>query len=427
MEKKNLNSFEISKKAYFAAINEGNPEKTLKRILPNLISSELLPTFILALGKAAPSMAETVRKNKINAPGILITNDENFRHVENFLSLPTGHPYPDHRGLKASKKVEGFLRKLNSNDHILILLSGGGSALMPAPPTGISLNQKIFINEVLLSSGLNIHKVNAVRRLFSRLKGGRLAELAYPAKITQLILSDVPGDNLETIASGISAPDPVPYSETISIIKNLGLLNKDFISKYIEKIEKGSISKPLEKSNKIFDKVKSIILASNKLCVKASNNYLKKIIHNEILCPPILDGNANLMGQNLCHWLVQNASQKRCFAVTGGETTVKLDPTLSGLGGRCQELALSFAVTMKKQYPNFKRNWLILSAGTDGKDGPTEAAGAILTSEIKFSLSEALLALKNHDSYNFNKKLKTCFITNGTDTNLGDLVIIIVN
>ena len=123
MEKKNLNSFEISKKAYFAAINEGNPEKTLKRILPNLISSELLPTFILALGKAAPSMAETVRKNKINAPGILITNDENFRHVENFLSLPTGHPYPDHRGLKASKKVEGFLRKLNSNDHILILLS----------------------------------------------------------------------------------------------------------------------------------------------------------------------------------------------------------------------------------------------------------------------------------------------------------------
>ena len=426
MEKKNINVLEISKNAYFAAINEGNPEKALKTVLPNLISSGLSPTFILALGKAASSMAEAVRKNNINAPGILITNDENFRHVENFISLATGHPYPDNRGLKASKKVEVLLRKLNSNDNILILLSGGGSALMPAPPNGISLKQKIFINEILLSSGLNIHKVNAVRRLFSRLKGGRLAELAYPAKITQLILSDVPGDNLETIASGISAPDPVPYSETISTIRSLGLLNKDFISKYIENIEKGQTNKPLEKTNKIFDNVKSIILASNNLCVKASKNYLHEIIQNELPCPPVLDGNANLMGQKLCHWLVQNTSPNNCFAVTGGETTVKLNPVLSGLGGRCQELALSFALTMKKQYPNFKRNWLILSAGTDGRDGPTEAAGAIFTSETEFSLSAALLALKKHDSYNFNKDLNTSFITNGTDTNLGDLVIMIV-
>ena len=170
-------------------------------------------------------MAEKMADMNISQSGIVVTNDENFRHIENFTCFATGHPFPDKRGLNAAKKVELFLEELSDKDHLILLLSGGGSSLLPAPPEGITLKEKTYINKVLLESGLDITEVNAVRRVFSRLKGGRLAQKAYPTGITQFVFSDVLDDSLETIASGVAAPDPYEFSEVKKILTKTKLNN----------------------------------------------------------------------------------------------------------------------------------------------------------------------------------------------------------
>ena len=195
------------KSAFFQAVNAGKPEIIFSEKIKNYFpkSKEIK---VLAVGKAASSMVEQIIKLKIASTGVLVTNAENFRYIKGFECFSTGHPLPDKKGLNASNKVELFLDKLDESHHLLILLSGGGSSLLPAPAHGISLKEKIYINEKLLESGVDIKQINAVRRLFSRLKGGRLLKRAYPAKVSQLIFSDVMDDSLETIASGIAAPDP---------------------------------------------------------------------------------------------------------------------------------------------------------------------------------------------------------------------------
>ena len=427
--KKSLTFKQLSitlKKAFNEAIAAGNPDKVLSLKLNYLLKNDFNPNFILSLGKAATSMAETIRKFDINAPGIIVTNDQNYREVKGFKCFASGHPIPDKRGVTASKEVEKKLKTLSKNDHLLLLLSGGGSALLPAPSDGISLNQKIYINQKLLSSGFDIHKINAARRLFSRLKGGRLAALLNSAKITQLILSDVPGDNLESICSGLAAPETFELKEVISILEKSDLMKENFIKKSLKKIEDGEASKPLRKNNAVFKNVESHILASNKICQEAISKYLSEILDPFPIKPPELANEAKLMGLKLAQWCIKNKPNKPSFFVTGGETTVTLKNSEIGLGGRSQELAISFAIEMKKYKQTFKRSWAICSAGTDGRDGPTDAAGAIITSKNNINITEAQKILKKHDSYTFLKKLNLIINSKGTDTNLGDVVIIII-
>ena len=412
--------------AFDAAIIAGNPRKVLIKKIPFLFPKKLKPTFVLAIGKAASSMAEAIKTLNITVPGIIITNDENFRKIEGFDCIASGHPNPDIRGLNASKKVIKIISKLNRKDHLLLLLSGGGSALLPYPSKGISLKEKNIINQRLLEKGINIHKVNAVRRLFSRLKGGRLAKLAEPAKITQLVFSDVPGDNLETIASGLAAPDPVLLDDTLKILRETNLLKIPFVSNYIKKIQNNLISEPIRENDTVFNNVETYILASNSLCIDASSNYLSSNLNQINSKPPPLEGEASEMGIILAEWLIKNVSEESCYTISGGETTVTLNPNNKSIGGRSQELAISFSLTMHKNCNLFHRKWAILAAGTDGRDGPTDAAGAIIASEDSFDITHAEQALKVNESYKFLSDSNLLFKTNGTDTNLGDLVIIII-
>ena len=415
-------NYQTVKSAFLKAIDAGKPEKVLTDKIKKLIPKNK-NLKILALGKAASGMAETIIKLQIGFEGIIITNEENFREVSGFNCYATGHPIPDARGLEATRNVEVMLDKLNENNHLLLLLSGGGSSLMPAPCEGITLKQKIFLNERLLESGVDINQVNAVRRLFSRLKGGRLAKRAQPAGITQIIFSDVMDDNLETIASGIAAPDPIQLNNVYKILKKTKLIQESFVSKHIEKIINNPSILPLKKSNKVFYNVKNYIAANNDTCVKQAKKTLEKKVSFINSSSLRLKGEASKMGNKLAKWFIKNAQKDKCFTVVGGETTVTLDLCTSGKGGRSQELALSYALYMKQNF-NQKRDWIILSAGTDGRDGPTDAAGAIISSHQKLDINQAKKSLSNHDSYNFLLAKNMLIKTGGTNTNLGDIVIL---
>ena len=416
-----LNDQEV-KSAFLMAISAGKPEKILTEKIKKLIPENKI-LKILALGKAASSMAETIKKLQIGFEGIIITNEENFRAVSGFKCFATGHPIPDARGLEATQNVEMMLENLNENNHLLLLLSGGGSSLMPAPCEGITLKQKIFLNERLLESGVDINQVNAVRRLFSRLKGGRLAERTYPAGITQIIFSDVMNDNLETIASGIAAPDPIHLNNVYKILNKTNLMQESFVSKHIEKIRNNPGILPLKKENKVFYNVKNYIVANNGTCVKQARKTLEKKMNYINSSSLKLEGEASKMGEQLAKWFIKNSLKDRCFTVVGGETTVTLSLSTSGKGGRSQELALSYALYMKQNF-NQKREWIILSAGTDGRDGPTDAAGAMISSHHKLDINQAKKSLGNHDSYNFLLRNNMLVKTGGTNTNLGDIVIL---
>ena len=198
--------------AFDAALAAGHPGAVTLAAMQRLESP---PTAIIAIGKAAASMAGAVREAGCSAPGIIVTTDESYVDIDGMTSFASAHPVPDERGLAASAAVSALAAQLGEDDHLLLLISGGGSALLPAPADGISLDDKKALNEALLASGLDIHDMNAVRRLFSALKGGRLARLAAPARITQFLLSDVPGDRFESIARGPAIADPVPLVDTL--------------------------------------------------------------------------------------------------------------------------------------------------------------------------------------------------------------------
>ena len=210
------------------------------------------------------------------------------------------------------------------------------------PAKGVTLKDKIVLNDFLLGSGLDIHGMNSIRRLFSQLKGGRLAKLAAPARITQFLLSDVPDDRPESIASGPAVADPVPLEKTLELIYGLGLDRFDFVSKHIDALKEKRVSGPLRPGDTIVDNVHTRILASNKQCREATSEYLLRSIPNLKILPTVtLSGEASKMAVQLAEKILEyNSSPSNtnyCFGiVAGGETTVTLDTKELGLGGRSQ-------------------------------------------------------------------------------------------
>ena len=227
-------SFEaLARNSFAAALAAGQPDRITRSAYAAL---DQQPTAVIALGKAAGAMAAAVCNGGYDGSGLVITTDENHRQIDGFDCFASAHPVPDERGLAAAILVENRVKSLGQADHLLLLISGGGSALLPAPSNGISLAQKIALNDALLASGLDIHAMNVVRRLFSRLKGGRLARLAAPAAVTQFLLSDVPGDLPESIASGPAVADPVPFDDALQLIQKHGLDRLDFVMPHLRAI-----------------------------------------------------------------------------------------------------------------------------------------------------------------------------------------------
>ena len=403
-------------------VTEGSKQK---------IYSKINRVFPVCIGKASVDMAKKIKKifkvsNFKIEKGILIVNKENFSKVKGFKCFSSGHPIPNRNGLDASIFLENYLCKLEKNDLVLIFISGGGSALAPYPVEGISLEEKIIINKILLESGANIKEINVVRKHLSKLKGGNLVKICNPAYVHSFILSDVIGDDLSSIASGMTTYDNSTFRDVKKILNKYKIWTKipKNIKNHINNGEKKKELETPEKNNQIFRKTNNTLIGSNNLCLNNIKNLCKKYNINSKIWFKNIDGDVKKISKKFSNNIKKIKYKTPVLLISGGETTVKVNG--KGKGGRNQEFALYFAIEMKKINP-FK-SFIILSAGTDGRDGPTNAAGGILNQgsleKIKNKKVNLKKELLNNNSYQVLKKINSLVIIDGTNTNVADVQLI---
>ena len=392
--------------------------------------------LMISFGKAAFPMALALADgtDDLLVQGILITKDGHLRRdrlPDRIIQCEAGHPVPDIRGVRATQRVVAALQEAARETLVVFLISGGGSALLVSPVEGITLEEKQEITRLLLMAGADIGELNTVRKHISLVKGGRLAERSYPARAISLILSDVIGDRLDVIASGPTAPDQTTFIDALKVIERYQI--KDRIpSRALEILlsgARGEIQETPKEQAGVFSTVENCIVGSNRMALVAAKSEAAARGYEITLLSDALQGEAREAGYRLARQAIETADTVggdrkglRCL-LAGGETTVRV--TGSGLGGRNTELALAFAQRIKGM-----GGITLLSAGTDGTDGPTDAAGAMVdgrTVERAESLGmDPEEYLKNNDSYNFLKATDDLFITGPTGTNVMDLQIILI-
>lgn len=362
--------------------------------------------FVVALGKAACAMTEAALSVLPAAERTLVvTNYENATPVEGAEVIAAGHPVPDENGLRAGEAVLSMLVDAGPRDRVLVLVSGGGSALLPAPVDGLSLEQKADVSRLLLGAGVDIVAMNAVRQNLSRLKGGGLLRHAAPAPVTALILSDVIGDDLRAIASGPTAAPILPRTEVVAMLKARGLWDKlpDAAQTALDRVEQDA---PVQEAE-------NRLIGSNRKSLDAMAGAMP----DAQILSDALTGDVEQAAQRI----VDAVDQAVPLALFGGETTVQLRG--DGRGGRNQELALRVAIAL-----DGRAGWRFLSAGTDGRDGPTDAAGAIVDGDtcarIRAAGGDVAALLANNDSYAALDLAGDLLITGGTGTNVADLQIL---
>ncbi|HVR75943.1 MAG TPA: DUF4147 domain-containing protein [Planctomycetota bacterium] len=394
---------------------------------------------VVAVGKAAVSMARAVNEalpaSAFTGPGIAVVHDESAAPLERFRVLPAGHPVPDSRGEAGAREIEAYVSGARREDGLLLLLSGGGSALLPAPANGITLEEKAAVTRLLLASGADIREVNTVRKHLSRLKGGGLAAVAHPAATEAFILSDVLGDDLSSIASGPTAPDPTTFEDARAVLEHHGVWRNapGAVRERIEKGLRGEVRETPKPGAPVFARVRNRILGSNSLSLDAAARKAVELGHEVEIASRALTGEARDAAK-IISGLAARPSERvqglRRALLAGGETTVTVRG--SGLGGRNQEVALAFAMEMERsslvERPS-AAPWAFLSAGTDGRDGPTDAAGAIVDSGTlargrKAGLDPAR-ALEENDAYRFLDAAGDLLRTGPTGTNVADLQVYI--
>ncbi|MEM2419818.1 MAG: glycerate kinase [Candidatus Bathyarchaeia archaeon] len=388
--------------------------------------------YVIGGGKASGSMAEVletilgdrIREGFINVP-------KGSKHKTAVVKLhEASHPIPDDSGVQGVKRMLEIAEKAGENDLIVCLISGGGSSLMPLPRNGITLADKRKITEDLLKCGATINEINTVRKHISGFKGGWLAKKAYPATVLNLILSDVLGDPLDSIASGPTVPDSTTFSDAIKILKKYGLWKKapESVKKVLIDGEKGLTPETPKADDKAFRKVFNIVIGNCRDACTAACKALKNEGLNTLLLTSLLEGEARHVGTVLASLAREvaasgNPVQKPAAIVAGGETTVTV--VGKGRGGRNQEIALASALKVKGL-----DGCVVASLSTDGVDGPTDAAGAIADGKTVTKAEETGLKaedfLAENDSYNFFSKLGDLIFTGPTGTNVNDVSVVIV-
>ena len=388
--------------------------------------------IVIGAGKATASMAQAVEKvigDKIS-DGLIVVKYEHTSPLKKIRQIEAGHPLPDEAGLKGTEEILKLLEGADEKTLVICLLSGGGSALLVSPLDGITLDEKKEVNRFLLSVGARINEVNAVRKHLSKIKGGRLSEISHPATLITLILSDVIGDKLDVIASGPTVPDNTTFKDAMNVIEKYNLVDKlpENVIRLLNRGLMGEIKDTPKNREVFFKKSKAFILGNLKHALTAAKEKAVSMGYETEIISSELQGEARDVGR----WLAGRAKElrgARCL-ISGGETTVTVKE--NGEGGRNQELALSFAIEIEGL-----KGITMLSAGTDGTDGPTDAAGAIVDGETVSKAKTLGLDperyLNTNDSYNFFKRLDSLtgerfhVITGPTGTNVMDMQIIKVS
>ena len=391
--------------------------------------------IVVGTGKAGTPMATAVAElfgSKIAAGQVIVKHG--YQPQERGTTGPiqisaAGHPVPDRAGLEATRSLTQLLAETAANDTVLCLISGGGSALLTLPASGITLEDLQQATECLLAAGATINEFNTVRKHLSAVKGGGLAQLASPATLHTLILSDVVADVLPIIASGPTVPDPSTFTDAWAVVERYQLQAK-LPASIVARLQVGCAGKipdTPKPNDPIFAQVENSIIGSNRIAAEAAVQTARQQGLTAHLLTTFVEGEAREVGKVVAG-LAKGLSRGEAgyplpaCLVFGGETTVTLRG--AGKGGRNQELALAAAIALDG-WPNL----FVASLGTDGTDGPTDAAGAWVdghTVSRAYALGlEANIYLSDNDAYNFFAALDDLILTGPTNTNVNDLILIL--
>lgn len=388
--------------------------------------------YVVGGGKASGLMAEALEEilGKQITAGIVNVPYGSKQKTRAIELHEASHPVPDQAGVEGTQRMIKIAEQADKDDFVICLISGGGSSLMPLPREGVSLEDKRELTGALLKSGATINEINVVRKHLSDFKGGWLAKKAYPAAVLNLILSDVVGDSLDSIASGPTVPDSSTFADAKGVLEKYGLWENapSSVRKVLFEGAKGLIAETPKAGDPAFEKVYNVVVGNNQTASEAAVDYLKSDGLNTFLLTATLEGEAKHVGTELAALAREVAASghpvhKPAGIVVGGETTVTV--TGKGLGGRNQELALAAALKFKNA-----EACVLASLSTDGVDGPTDAAGAIvdgftLTRAARLGLNPEEFLVDNN-SYHFFSKLEDLIVTGQTGTNVNDISVIVV-
>ena len=388
--------------------------------------------LVVGAGKAVASMAKAMEDllgDRIS-DGVIVVKDAHGLPLNKIKVREASHPVPDERGVKGTEKILSLVEKAGERDLIICLISGGGSALLIAPVSDISLEDKQKATELLLDSGATIHEFNTVRKHLSRAKGGRLAQMAYPATVSSLILSDVVGDDLDVIASGPTVPDSSTFQDADRILHDYGIWDQlaSSVRLHIEKGSSGQIKDTPKSDNPVFKHCFQTLVGTNLQALEAAAKSAEGLGYRSFILSSKVEGEAREAAKFFTAIAKEvldseNPIKLPACVLCGGETTVTIQG--DGRGGRNQEFALAAALAI-----DGLDNVVVLSGGTDGTDGPTDAAGAIADGATLKRARENGLDPKDfllrNDSYRFFQKLDDLLMTGPTRTNVMDIYLLLV-
>jgi len=387
---------------------------------------------VVGAGKASASM--TAALEDILGPriteGVITTKYGHGTSLRGISVTEAGHPIPDEAGASGSRRILALLEGAGERDLVLCVISGGGSALLPLPADGVSLQDKQETTQALLDCGADIHEINTIRKHISEIKGGKLAAVAFPATLVTLVLSDVIGDDLDVIASGPTVPDRSTFADCMEIVNRYDLENvfPPPVMAYLKDGIKGNHPETPKAGDPVFERTSVSIIGSNALSLSAAREKAVTLGYNTFILSSTVEGETREAAQ--AHAAIAREIQKSgdpvstpACMISGGETTVTIRG--DGLGGRNMEFVLAAAIELEGV-----EGITVLSGGTDGTDGPTDAAGAVADgSTVQKARDRGINAaryLMNNDSYHFFERTGDLLITGPTMTNVMDLRIFLV-
>jgi glycerate 2-kinase len=384
--------------------------------------------WVMGAGKAAAAMAQELEKILLPhfpLQGAVITKYGHALPLQQLSLLEAGHPVPDQNSVAASVKLLAIAAQVQAEDLVIFLLSGGASALLADVPAGSQLPEVQQLFEQLLKSGADIREMNVVRKHLSAIKGGQLAKSIYPATLCTLILSDVVGDDLSVIGSGPTVPDPSTFADTMAVLRKYHLPEKipAPLLQHIENGIAGQLPETPKPGDHHFASVHNYLAGTNRIALEAAAGKARELGYHPVLLSDTTTGDAHTVATTLVQTALHYQGPLPACLLAGGETTVTI--TGNGLGGRNQQLALAAGIALAP-YPNIT----FLSGGTDGSDGPTNAAGAIVHASTMQNAEKMQLDansfLHNNDAWHFFSKAGGLIITGPTQTNVMDLMILLL-
>ncbi len=388
--------------------------------------------YVIGMGKAGASMASAVEEilGDRLTEGFVIVKYGYTAPLHQVRLQEAGHPIPDQAGLDGAREIASLADRAGSGDLVLCLISGGGSALLPLPAEGVTLADKQETTKRLLECGATIHEINTLRKHLSTIKGGQLARRIAPAETVSLILSDVIGDDLDVIASGPTVPDASSFADCSRIIDRYSLNESvpSAVAEHLRRGLEGSVPETPKEGDPIFDKTANLIIGSNIMAVRAAEARARELGYHTLILSTFIEGETRDVARvhaAIAREILASGSPvpRPACVISGGETTVTIRG--DGKGGRNQEFALAGALEIA-DLPGV----CLLSGGTDGTDGPTDAAGAVADGETVSRGDRAGLSatafLDNNDSYHFFEPLGDLLMTGPTNTNVMDVRLVLV-